>query len=71
MALSGCDTLARIGLEQVSDSRIRYGSHCESLRMQCRSENYREWQTVTGKLGCSCDGPSNQQRSPGDVHQSL
>ena len=34
VALSGCDTLDRIGLEQVSDSCICYGSHCEVLRQQ-------------------------------------
>lgn len=67
--ISGCDTLARIGLERASDSRIRYGAHCETLRMQCRAENYREWETAEGKRGCSCHGPSDQQRYPGEGNQ--
>ncbi|MFI2811867.1 MULTISPECIES: hypothetical protein [Microbulbifer] len=67
MGLGGCSSLAQIFLENASDSRIRYSSHCQSLRMQCRGENYREWETSTGRRGCSCDGPSNQQPTPGDV----
>ena len=56
VALSGCDTLARIGLEKASDSRIRYGSHCETLRMQCPEGDYSEWETSAGRRGCSCPG---------------
>ena len=70
-ALSGCDTLARIALEGATDSRIRYGSHCQTLRMQCRAENYREWETADGKMGCSCDGPSGQQRYPGGNNEAI
>ncbi|MFV8780989.1 hypothetical protein ACNKU7_01085 [Microbulbifer sp. SA54] len=69
--ISGCDTLGRIALEQATDSRIRYGAQCESLRMQCRPENYRQWQTSKGELGCSCAGSPEQSRYPTGIQDPL
>ena len=66
-SLTGCETLVRAALEGASDSKIRYGSQCESLRMQCRAADYSEWETSAGKRGCSCADSSNQSRYPADM----
>ena len=71
VCLAGCDTLGRIALEGATDSRIRYGSQCESLRLQCRAENYGEWETSDGRRGCSCAGSHAQSRAPGDMQDSI
>lgn len=69
--LAGCETLTRIALEGASDSRIRYGSQCISLRAQCRGDNYSEWETADGKRGCSCAGSTNQSALPGDMQDPI
>ncbi|WP_295797275.1 hypothetical protein [uncultured Microbulbifer sp.] len=69
--LVGCETLTRIALEGATNSRVRYGSQCESLRLQCRAENYSEWETSEGKRGCSCAGESSQSRAPGDMQDPI
>lgn len=69
--LTGCETLARVALERASDSKIRYGSQCESLRMQCRAASYSEWETSDGRRGCSCAGDQNQSRYPADVPDEM
>ena len=70
-SLAGCDTLARITLEGVSNSKIRYGSQCESLRLQCREANYSEWETSERRRGCSCAKEPTQSRSPADIQPDI
>ena len=69
--MAGCENLGQIALEKASDSRIRYDSQCESLRIQCRAENYSEWETSEGRAGCSCAGDRNQSRSPADFPDAI
>jgi len=69
--LAGCETLVRAALEGASDSKIRYGSQCESLRMQCRAANYSAWETSDGRRGCSCAGDQNQSRYPADYPEPV
>ncbi|WP_160151615.1 hypothetical protein [Microbulbifer sp. ALW1] len=68
---AGCETLTRMALEGASNSKVRYGSQCQALRMQCQDANYSEWQTLNGRLGCSCAKEPTHSRSPADIQPDI
>lgn len=48
--LAGCEVL----VEAASGDRVENGGHCINIQMQCKPENYSEWQDKAGMTRCSC-----------------
>lgn len=48
--LAGCEVL----VEAASGDRVESGSHCINIKMQCRADNFSEWQDNAGITRCSC-----------------
>ena len=62
--LAGCSSVKDLAienaLENVSRTSIEYNSQCQNLKLRCRPEDFREWQTSSGEPGYSCAGGSRR-----------
>lgn len=62
--LAGCSSVKDLAienaLENASRTSIEYNSQCQNLKLRCRPEDFREWQTSSGEPGCSCEGGSRR-----------
>lgn len=62
--LMGCSSVKDLAienaLENASRTNIEYNSQCQNLKLRCRPEDFREWQTSNGEPGCSCAGSSRR-----------